>query len=116
MALNANERLKELLKDSLKERRMFPRLDATCPVLYQMADSTQWRTGSLVNFSATGLRIQCEELLSPGGDISIQIQPGKNRAVPAIMAKGRILRCELDEELYCEISCKLTKVSPVGNK
>ncbi len=95
---------------------MFPRLDAECPVLYQTPGSAQWLTGSLVNFSATGLLIQCDELLLPGVDILIQIQPGSNRTIPAVTAKGRVLRCELKEEMYCEISCKLTKVSPAKKK
>ncbi len=95
-----------------KERRIFPRLDAICPVLYQTSASRRWQAGTLVDFSATGVRIQCDELLLAGTPISIQFKPANQKAIPAISGEGNVVRCEPNEDMRYEISCKLTRVDP----
>ncbi|MFV2055336.1 MAG: hypothetical protein ACC707_02670 [Thiohalomonadales bacterium] len=93
--------------------RVFPRMDTECPVLYAIGSSERWRIGKLVNMSATGLRMTCEEPLLRNISITIKTEPGSNRLVPGITGKGKITRCEtLDKaNRQYQISCKLSKVS-----
>ncbi len=67
----------------------------------------------LVDFSAIGMRIECDELLLLETPLSILVKPGNDKAIPAISAQGRVVRCEPNADLRYEISCKLTKVGPV---
>ena len=75
------------------EKRVFPRLETECPILYAVGDSKKWQVGILVNFSATGLLMKCKEPLLKNINISILFKPGQNRLVPEIAAKGKIIRC-----------------------
>ena len=87
------------------EKRVFPRMDTECPVLYAVGNSKKWQVGILVNMSATGLMMK-------NLNFSILLKPGQNRLVPEIAAKGKIIRCiQVGDEEY-EISCKLTEVKP----
>ena len=95
-----------------RERRLFPRIATRCRVLYRTPESRGWNTARLVDFSAIGMRIECDELLMPGTPVAIQIKPGDDKAIPAVSAKGSVVRCEPNSKLRYEISCKLTKVSP----
>lgn len=96
----------------LKEQRMFPRIPAQCPVLYRAAESKYWYEGKLVNFSATGVRIECDEMLLPGTPVFIEIRPGDDKVIPAVTGKGTVVRCEANAHLRYEVSCRLTKVKP----
>ena len=97
-------------QDKQNEKRIFPRLDTECPVLYAVGNSKKWQVGILVNFSATGLLMKCKEQLLKNIKISIVLKPGQNKIVPEIAAKGKVIRCnQISEEEY-EISCKLTEV------
>ncbi len=95
-----------------RERRLFPRIVTQCQVLYRTPESRSWNLARLVDFSAIGMRIECDELLPPGTPVAIQIKPGEDKVIPAVSAKGRVVRCEPNSNLRYEISCKLTKVSP----
>lgn len=94
------------------EKRVFPRIDSECPVLYAVGNSKKWQVGILVNFSATGLMMKCKESLLKNINISILLKPGQNRLVPEIAAKGKIIRCTQVADDEFEISCKLTEVKP----
>jgi len=94
------------------EKRVFPRMETECPVLYAVGNSKKWQVGILVNLSATGLMMKCKESLLKNINISILLKPGQNRLVPEIAAKGKIIRCiQVGDEEF-EISCKLTEVKP----
>ena len=95
-----------------REKRLFPRIATQCQVLYRTPDSKGWSVARLVDFSAIGMRIECDELLVPGTPVAIQIKPGDDKVIPAILAKGCVVRCEPNIDLRYEISCKLTKVRP----
>ncbi len=96
----------------LRERRLFPRIATRCQVLYRTPESKGWSAARLVDFSAIGMRIECDELLMLGTPVAIQIKPGEDKAIPAVSAKGSVVRCEPNANLRYEVSCKLTKVSP----
>jgi len=98
---------------SFKEQRIFPRIPAQCPVRYRTPESQRWIEGKLVNYSATGLRIECDELLTPGTPIAVELRPGDDKTIPAVFGKGTVVRCEPNIELRYEVSCKLTQVKPI---
>ena len=94
------------------EKRVFPRMETECPVLYAIGNSKKWQVGILVNFSATGLLMKCKERLLKNIAISILFKPGQNKLVPEVAAKGKVIRCNQISEEEFEISCKLTEVKP----
>jgi hypothetical protein len=95
------------------EKRIFPRLETECPVLYAVGNSNKWQVGILINFSATGLLMKCKERLLKNINISILFKPGQNRLVPEVSAKGKVIRCNQMAEDDFEVSCKLTEVKPL---
>jgi hypothetical protein len=96
----------------LQENRAFPRVPAHCPVLYRTETGKQWYVAKLVDFSATGLRMECDENLAAGSRLALQIKPGSDKIIPAISAHGEVVRCGVNKNAVYEISCKLIKVLP----
>lgn len=94
------------------EKRIFPRMETECPVLYAVGNSKKWQVGILVNFSATGLMMKCKERLLKNINISILLKPGQNRLVPEVAAKGKVIRCNQIADEEFEVSCKLIEVKP----
>ncbi|WP_455212029.1 PilZ domain-containing protein [Kaarinaea lacus] len=94
------------------EKRIFPRMETECPVLYAVGNSKKWQVGILVNYSATGLLMKCKERLLKNINISILFKPGQNRLVPEVAAKGKVIRCNQIGEDEFEVSCKLTEIKP----
>jgi len=93
-----------------QDQRAFPRIAVSCPVLYLRMSSPRWQVAKLKNFSAVGISMVCDEKLSVGAEVSLQIKPGSQKIVPALSATGLVVRCEnVDEQQYA-ISCKLIKV------
>ena len=93
-----------------KDKRVFPRIETECPVLYSVGSSQKWQVAVLSNMSATGLLLKTKEQLVDDITISVMTKPGTNRLVPEITAKGIVTRCiKKNDELF-EISCKLTEV------
>lgn len=86
-------------------------MPARCPVLYRLLSAKQWRVAKLVDFSATGLRMECDDNLVTGTLVAIQIKPGSNKIIPAITAQGEVVRCEANAQSVFEVSCKLSKIS-----
>lgn len=95
----------------LQENRVFPRMAARCPVLYREINAKQWHVAKLVDFSATGLRMECDDNLGAGTLLAIQIKPGSNKVIPALTARGEVVRSEINAQSVIEVSCKLTKIS-----
>ncbi|VAW93241.1 hypothetical protein MNBD_GAMMA20-257 [hydrothermal vent metagenome] len=95
-----------------REKRLFPRIVTQCQVLYRTPESKGWNVARLVDFSAIGMRIECDELLLLETPLSLQVKPCEDKVIPAISAEGRVVRCEPNADLRYEIACKLTKVSP----
>ena len=94
-------------------KRLFPRIDTECPVLYAVGNSKKWQVGILANMSATGLMMKCKERLLRNISISIMLKPGQNKLIPEITAKGKVIRCNQVGEDEYEVSCKLTEVKSI---
>ena len=92
------------------DKRIFPRLKARCPVLYQIDQQKSWKVGKMQNLSATGLQLICNESIQTDTIVHIHVKPGTQKSIPEIRAVGEVVRTETAEEGYI-ISCKLTEVS-----
>lgn len=91
-------------------QRAFPRISVSCPVLYLLPPAKRWQVATLMDFSAIGISMVCDDLLDVGTDIEIQIKPGSQKTVPAVSAAARVVRCETSNEQRYIVSCKLIKV------
>ncbi|MDH5327395.1 MAG: PilZ domain-containing protein [Gammaproteobacteria bacterium] len=100
------------MNDKEKDKRWFPRIDTECPVIYALGSSKKWHVATLMNFSATGIKMKCKEPLLKNINITIMLKPGQNRLVPEFLAKGIIIRCNMKTEGEYEVSCKLIEVKP----
>jgi hypothetical protein len=94
------------------EQRVFPRMKVQCPVLYLVEPAKRWQVAKLVDYSATGLRMECDENLAEGTKIAVAIKPGGNKLIPPISGEGTVVRCAANAQARFEVSCKLTKVVP----
>jgi hypothetical protein len=92
------------------ERRMFPRITASCPVRYAVHVDGGWDNAELCDYSATGLRMVCDNTLLQDTKINVELIPGKIMRVPKIAAVAVVVRCGLRDDHRYEIACKLTKV------
>jgi hypothetical protein len=94
-----------------KDKRVFPRMQLNCPVLYRQAGEKTWNVGKMQNLSATGIQFICKDDLQPSTAIHIQVKAGSKKTIPQIIASGKVVRSEpLDEGQYV-LSCNLTQVS-----
>lgn len=91
-------------------QRVFPRISVTCPVLYRLSAAKRWQVARLVDFSATGVRMVCDDNLTINSEIAIQIKPGSQKTVPALSATGVVVRSNINAEQRFEVSCKVIKV------
>ena len=93
------------------ERRLFPRMQVTCPVLYHLDKTKGWKVAKMVNLSATGIQFVCTDEPSLNTYLSIHVKPGSKKNIPELIAKGLVTRIEkvTDEEYL--LACKLTDVS-----
>jgi hypothetical protein len=97
-----------------KDKRVFPRMQLTCPVLYRQAGEKTWNVGKMQNLSATGIQFISMDDLQPSSPIHIQVKAGSKKSIPEITASGKVVRSEpLDGDGYV-ISCSLTQVSNVS--
>jgi len=92
------------------EKRIFPRLEARCPVLYQLDKAKSWKVGKMQNLSATGLQLICNETIPAFTTVHIHVKPGTKKNIPEIKATGEVVRSENTDDGYI-ISCKLTEVA-----
>lgn len=102
------------MEKNTKDKRWFPRITTECPVLYSIGSSKKWHVGTLINLSATGIKMNCKEPLLKNINVTIMLKPGQNKIVPEFVAKGKIIRCNSVREGEYEISCKLIEVKPLG--
>jgi len=92
--------------------RVFPRIDAQCPLMHRENDQQRWSVGVLINFSATGVFFNSTRALEIGSPIAVRLERGRNRTIPALSGSGNVIRCdELDSGKY-EIACKLDRIDP----
>jgi hypothetical protein len=93
-----------------KDKRVFPRIETECPVLYSIGSSKKWQVAILRNMSATGLLMQTKEQLADDVAVTVMTKPGTNRLVPQITGKGFVTRCVKKSDEQYEVSCKLHEV------
>ena len=94
------------------ERRMFPRIMASCPVRYTRQIEGRWDSAELCDYSATGLKMVCDNTVLQDTKINVELIPEKMMRIPKIAAEAIVVRCGLRDDHRYEIACKLTKVSP----
>ena len=102
--------MSSMIDSKINNQRVFPRIAVTCPVLYRLPDAKRWQVARLVDFSATGVRMECDDNLSINSEIAIQIKPGSKKTVPALSVTGVVVRSELNAQQRFEVSCKVIKV------
>ena len=92
------------------EKRIFPRSDLQCPVLYRYSNKSSWKVGKMQNFSATGMKLITSENPLTEKKIYIHVKPGSQKTIPEITASGKITRIDnIDDEFI--LSCTLTNVT-----
>jgi hypothetical protein len=91
---------------------MFPRVIANCPVRYTQQVDGKWDNAELCDYSATGLRMVCDNTLLQNTKINVELIPERMMRVPKIAAEAVVVRCGLRDDHRYEIACKLTKVRP----
>lgn len=87
------------------EKREYPRIKAGCPIRYQLMTDDTWQEATLIDYSATGARIKCEELILKGTKIRVEVLPGCVKNVPPFTAEAVAIRFSLDEDHNFEIGC-----------
>jgi hypothetical protein len=95
-----------------RDKRVFPRMAAECPVLYRTHEQERWCVGVLKDFSATGILMTCSRALPAGTPISLRLERGRNRSLPALSGSGTVIRSEKHSSTKYEIACKLTQIDP----
>ena len=96
---------------SLSEKRLYPRIQASCPVLFQVSsDGDAWQDAVLHDYSATGARFTCEDFVLTGEKLKIRLMPGNVQKIPSISAESVVVRCGLDDDHTFQIGCKFLKV------
>ena len=103
---------KESEKMFSSNNRVFPRVEAICPVMHRANESQRWSVGLLINFAATGLLFQSTRALQADTDIMVRLERGRNRVIPALSGSGKVIRCtKMDNNKY-EVACKLSHIDP----
>ena len=102
--------MSSLMDDEIENKRVFPRVSVTCPVLYRQAAGKRWQVARLLDFSATGICMICDDNLPIDTKVDIQIKPGSQKTVPELSASGFVVRSLVTDEQRFEVSCKIIKV------
>lgn len=102
--------MSSMMDSKADNQRVFPRISVTCPVLYRLSAAKRWQVARLVDFSATGVRMVCDDNLTINSELAIQIKPGSKKTVPELSVTGVVVRSELNAEQRFEVSCKVIKV------
>jgi len=98
--------------EGFTERRTFPRIEASCPVLYRLEDNGRWQVAKMVDYSATGIKIVCDENIPVNTEIALQIKRGSNKTIPQFSAEGLVAHSDLNREEHFTVSVKILKVLP----
>ena len=96
--------------ENFTERRTFPRIPANCPALYRLAPNKRWLVAKMVEYSATGITMICDENLPEGTELDIQIKPGSIKTIPQLSVTGQVMRSETDGDERFNTSVKILKV------
>jgi hypothetical protein len=102
--------MSELAKGMPFEKREYPRVTASCPIRYQTGDSNAWEEATLLDYSATGISMACDDLLLKGTKIKIEVLPGSLQHIPQISAEGTVVRFTMDDECSFQIGCEFSNV------
>ena len=93
------------------EKRIFPRSNSQCPVLYRFDEKSPWRIGKMQNLSATGISFITPDDPLNERRIYIHIKPGSQKTIPELIASGEIVRTNDTNNNEFILSCKLTDIS-----
>lgn len=102
--------MSSIFKGIVGDKRGFPRTAAACPVLYRISPDKRWHVATLIDYSAIGIRIVCDENIPCDSEIAIQIKPGSQKTVPPLSITGTVVRCNTNDEQHFEVSCKTIRV------
>ena len=102
--------IKEEESENFTERRAFPRILVNCPALYRQDSDKRWLVAKMVEYSATGITMICDENLPEGTKLDIQIKPGSIKTIPQLSVTGQIMRSEANNDQRFNISVKILKV------
>lgn len=103
--------MSEGLKRAIFEKREYPRVKASCPIRYQTDDNDVWEEATLLDYSATGIRMLCDDLLLKGTKIKIEVLPGSLQHIPQISVEGVVVRFSMDDDCSFEIGCEFSTVA-----
>jgi len=92
------------------EKREYPRVKASCPIRYQIDDNNAWEEATLLDYSATGIRMRCDDLILKGTKLKIELLPGSLQKIPQISAEGVVVRFSMDDECNFQIGCEFVSV------
>ena len=92
------------------EKREYPRIEASCPIRYQTGDADVWENATLLDYSATGMRMLCDDLLLKGTKLKIEVLPGSLQKIPQISVEGIVVRFSMDDECSFQIGCQFVSV------
>lgn len=92
------------------ENRLFPRVQARCPVVYRVAGTARRMVAISTDFSATGVKMVCKQAVAVQAEIEIEFKPGSNKIIPAVLAQGTVLRCEPVGQDEFLVACRFIRV------
>lgn len=92
------------------EHRLFPRVQARCPVLYRVDGGGRRMVAISTDFSATGVKMVCKQAVAVQAEIEIEFKPGSDKTIPAVLAHGTVLRCEPLPQGEFLVACRFTRV------
>ena len=98
--------------ENVVNNRVFPRVTATCPVMYRSNEVVRWNVGLLINFSATGVLFQSTRAIPVDSDIIVRLENGRSPVIPALSGSGKVTRCTEIEKNKYEIACRLNRIDP----
>ena len=96
--------------EDFAERRAFPRIQGNCPVLYRLDLKDRWQVAKMIDYSATGIKIDCDENIPVGTGISLQVKPGSVKTIPQYSAEGTVAHSDLNKDEHYTVSVKILKV------
>lgn len=94
------------------EHRTFPRMPAQCPIRFRDEESGRWLIGRMLDFSATGLLMTTEKNLEEGSHLTLQIEPGSKKAIPALRGVGMVVRCQHINDDHFQVAIKMIRIEP----
>ena len=97
-------------EEDFSEQRTFPRHSLNCPAIYRLGTNKRWLVAKMVEYSATGISMACDEDLPKGVSIDVQIKPGSVKTIPPMSLEGTVVRSSLNDEDRYVISVKIIKV------